>query len=60
MGRPPAGASARETPITARFSANEAENVARQATLRGFSDKSSYLRHLVRQDGQKLQAEKGK
>jgi hypothetical protein len=60
MGRPPQGASARETPITARFSEAEAKMIDDQRAARGFPDRSSYLRHLVWMDRQKLTTEKGK
>lgn len=60
MGRPPQGASARETPITARFSEAEAKMIDDQRAARGFGDRSSYLRHLVWMDRQKLIKEKDK
>jgi hypothetical protein len=59
MGRPAAAGKAREHPVTSRFTDNEAHNLALQAAARGFGDRSSYIRHLVRQDGERIKREKG-
>lgn len=58
MGRPSAAGRPRERAITARFTETEAHNLAVSAAERGFSDRSSYIRYLVRQDRERIQREK--
>lgn len=60
MGRPSAAGRPRENAITARFTQQETESLDNQRAQRGFGDRSAYLRHLVREDGRRLEREKGK
>lgn len=57
MGRPAAAGRPRENAITARFTEQETQNLDQQRAMRGFGDRSAYLRHLVREDGRRLQRE---
>lgn len=60
MGRPAAAGRPRENAITARFTEQETERLDVQRAERGFGDRSAYLRYLVREDGRRLDRERGK
>jgi hypothetical protein len=60
MGRPPDGPVARTVPVTTKFSKAEQASLDRQRALRGFADRSAYIRSLVKADGHRLGTQKSK
>lgn len=60
MGRPPQAGAARSQQTKIRLSPAEKTELEVQAAARGFSDLSAYTRHLIQQDGKRLDRERGR